>query len=138
MVEAFWRIVTDACKKKRISGITLTRNMPNITLQQYANNTILPRTSTIKEAIGLKTIIKMYMEAFSQKVNELKSEIFFINTKLDIEKQICKIMGYKKGVFPCKYLGIALEKGSKLSKIWCNTLKKMDAKLSCWKDKWLR
>ena len=46
-------------------------------------------------------------------------------------------MGYKKGDFSCKYLGIALEKGTKSSKVWHNTLEKLDNKLSYWKDKWL-
>ena len=46
-------------------------------------------------------------------------------------------MGYKKGVFPCKYLGIELEKGSKSSKIWYNVLDKLNLKINDWKGKWL-
>lgn len=34
-------------------------------------------------------------------------------------------------------MGIALEKGSKSGKVWDNTLKKMDSKLSSLKDRWL-
>ena len=46
-------------------------------------------------------------------------------------------MGYQKGFFPCKYLGIELEKGVKSSKVWNNTLDKLEARIGCWKDKWL-
>lgn len=77
------------------------------------------------------------MEASGQKVNDTKSESYFMNTKPNVENQICKIMGYKKGLFPCKYLRIALEKSLKSSKVWSNTLEKLDTRLGCWKDKWL-
>lgn len=72
------------------------------------DDTILPRKSIVEEALGLKTIIRNHMEASRQKVNELKSEIVFINTRTDMEQHICKIMGYKKGLFPYKYLKISL------------------------------
>lgn len=39
------------------------------------------------------------------------------------------MMGYKKGVFPCKYLGIELEMHSKSGKIWNNTLEKLEARI---------
>jgi mannosylglycoprotein endo-beta-mannosidase len=118
MAEAFGRAVTDAYNNQEISGITVASNMPNITHQQYADDTILPGKSTIKEALNLKSIINSYMAASGQKVNKDKSEIYFLNTSKEVENQICKVMGFKKGQFPCKYLGIALEKGANSSKIW--------------------
>ena len=46
-------------------------------------------------------------------------------------------MGYKKGSFPCKYLGIELEKGNKSNKVWHSFLNKLDAQIGGWQDKWL-
>lgn len=46
-------------------------------------------------------------------------------------------MGYQKGSFPCKYLGIELEKGEKSNKVWLNIMKKLEARIGYWKDKWL-
>lgn len=46
-------------------------------------------------------------------------------------------MGFKKGSFPCKYLGIHLEKQIKSTKIWNNILEKVDKKIENWKGKWL-
>ena len=54
-----------------------------------------------------------------------------------MEQKICRIMGFKKGTFQCNYLGIALDKGLKLGKMWDNTLEKLDSKLCSWKDRWL-
>lgn len=78
------------------------------------------------------------MEASGQRVNAEKLEILFINTKPGREIQICNMLGYKRGAFPCKYLGIELEKGSKTNKGWHNILDRMDKKIGRWKDKWLK
>ena len=58
------------------------------------------------EAENFNSVIQLYIEALGQKVNSKKSEIFFLNTKIGVEDQICNLMGYKKGQFSCKYLGI--------------------------------
>ena len=137
MAEAFGRAISNASRNKEIRGVTVTQNVPNITHQQYADDTILPGESSWKEALNYKSIIDNYMNASGQKVNVAKSEIFFLNTEEKLENQICSIMGYKKGSFPCKYLGIDLEKCSKSSKVWHNTLNKLEAKIGNWKDKWL-
>ena len=46
-------------------------------------------------------------------------------------------MGYKRGPFPCIYIGIELEKGSKYNKDLIMILEKLDARIGGWKDKWL-
>ena len=75
--------------------------------------------------------------ASEKKVNKTKYEIFFINMKKEMEDKICMFMGYTKGQFLSKYLGIALEKGSKSCKVWHNTLEKLDTRIRGWKEKWL-
>lgn len=111
MVEAFGREISKSYHNQEISGVTVARNMPNIRHQQYADDTILPSKSTILEALGFKAIIKSYTDASRKKVNKNKLEIYFLNTKLEMENMICKIIGYRRGHFLCKYLGISLEKG---------------------------
>ncbi len=87
MAEAFGRAMTNVYNKKRISRVMVTNNMPNITHQKFADDTILPRKSLVQEALCLKNIIKLYMEVSCQKVNESKSKIFFINTNQDLEQK---------------------------------------------------
>ena len=77
------------------------------------------------------------MDASGQKVNKEKSKIFFLHTNLILKDRICKIIGYKKGLFPCKYLGISLEKGLKLDKVWLESLEKVDNHIGSCKYKWL-
>lgn len=69
------------------------------------------------------------MEASRKKVNAEKSEIFFLNTHPAIERIIFHLMGYIKGTYHCKYLGIQLEKGVKDSKTWNPIFKKMNKKI---------
>lgn len=86
MAEAFGRAITKAHTEGKINGIIVTENVPNITHQQYVDDTILPNKRTIKDTLNIKSIIQLYMEASGQKVNVTKSEIYFINTKPNIEK----------------------------------------------------
>lgn len=77
------------------------------------------------------------MDASGQKVNKEKSEIFFMNTSPEMENKICGIMGYRKGTFPCKYLGISLEKNLIYTKFWQDTIEKVEKWVGRWKNKWL-
>ena len=137
MEEAFGRAINKAYKNNNIKGVIVTQNMPNITHQQYDDDTIFPGESSQKEAINYKSIIDGFMKASRQKLNEAKSKIFFLNIEANIKNQNFQIMGYKKGSFPCKYLGIDLDKSSKSSKVWHNTMDKMEVKIGNWKDRWL-
>ena len=70
-------------------------------------------------------------------MNKEKSEIFFLNTSPKMENRICRIMSYKKGLFPCNYLGISLEKNLKHRKVWQEMIGKVDKWIGSWKNKWL-
>lgn len=65
------------------------------------------------------------MKASGQQVNPNKSEIFFLNTSPSLEKEICKIFDYNIGKFPCKYLGIEIDKGILSSKLWQQVITKI-------------
>ena len=75
------------------------------------------------------------MEALGEKVNIEKSEIFFLNASPEIERNIFNIMDFRKGEFPCKYLGKQLEKGAKDSKTWNPILDKIDKYIGNWNRK---
>lgn len=53
MAEAFGRSIQQAQIEGRILGITVATNMPNITHQQFVDDTILAGSSTIEEAQNL-------------------------------------------------------------------------------------
>ena len=81
---------------QQILGIIVAIDMPKIMHQQYADDTIISSKSIAIEEYGLKAIINSSVVTSGQKVNELKSEIYFLNTKKEVENKNCKIVGYNK------------------------------------------
>ena len=37
---------------------------------------------------------------------------------MEVERDICRVMGYRKRTSPCKYLGIQIQKDIKEGKTW--------------------
>lgn len=58
------------------------------------------------------------MEATGQKVNVEKYEIYFMNTDEQTKLKICNILGFREGNFHCKYIGISLDTGIRVTKLW--------------------
>lgn len=137
MAEALGRAIMKQQVEGKIMGLKASENVPNITHQQFVDNTILPGSANRQEARAFKSILNTYTKASSQHVNPTKSKIFFINTCPNIEKDICSIMGYKISKFSCKYLGIDLDTSLLSSKPWQQVLSKVQNKKSSWKGKWL-
>lgn len=54
----------------------------------------------------------------------LTNQIFFINTKEEEEREICRIIEFRKETFLCIYLDVQLEKGIRESKVWDTILEK--------------
>ena len=62
MEEAFGREISKAYSDSKISGILVIENVPIMTHQQYADDTILSGESTTREALNFKSIIEQYMK----------------------------------------------------------------------------
>lgn len=137
MAEALGRSITKYRVEGKILGLKASKNVPNITHQQFTDDMIRPGYANRQEVSAFKEVLNLYVKASGHCVNPSKSEIFFINTCLKIEKEICRMMGYKIGKFPCKYLGIDLDKGIQSSKLWQQVITKVQNKKSSWKGKWL-
>ena len=93
--------------------------------------------STLNESHSIKKILNTYSKAIGQINNTHKLEVFFLNADWVVEDTICQILGYRKGSFPYKYLGIPLDKEIKSNKSWQHTLDKLNAKMDNWKSRWL-
>ena len=51
---------------------------------------------------------------------------------MDLENNIFNLMGYKKGTFSCKYLGMTIEKGAHSFKSLDTIITKLDSKINSW------
>lgn len=137
MAETFGRAIEKAYLENKISRVSITEDVNNITHQKFTNEKIIVGISNLNEAIIYKEIISTYMRASGQKVNEEKLEIFFLNTKMYMENNIYQTMRYRKGTFPYKYMDIQIEKGSRIGKSWDPIIEKIEKKINNWKSRWL-
>ena len=137
MAEAFGRAIKAAQKEKKITGVKVTKGVENTTHQQFADDTILAGMSTMEEADHIKHILNTYSNASGQMINAEKSEIFFLNTDTEVENLICQKLGFNKGKFPFRYLGIYLDKNKQTNSGWEHILRKIDNQTESWKDRWL-
>lgn len=83
----------------------------------------------MEEASNYKRIIDTFLKASRQRINMENFVIFFLNTHPSMKYSIFNLMGYKKGYFPYKYLGIQIDKHTKDGKIWEPILEKLDKKI---------
>ena len=137
MAEAFGRAIKKTQTDNMIKGVRVTKEVENTTHQQFADDTILAGISTLQEANNFKHILDTYTKASGQMINAKKSEIYFLNTVEEVEDQICNKLGFKKGKFPFKYLGIYLDKNNYSNPSWEHNLKKIDNQTESWKGRWL-
>lgn len=68
-----------AQEESLIKGVTTIEGIPRFTHQQFVDDMILTRESSLEEASNFKHIIITYMEASGERLNEEKSEIMFLN-----------------------------------------------------------
>ena len=113
MVETLGRSIKHAQNLTKIQGISVADNIDNTTHQQFADDTILVGLNTRNEAKKYKIVIDKYTKASTQMINTEKSKFFFLNTPKEEEDYIYNLLGYKKRIFSCKYLGIFLDKDVK-------------------------
>ena len=60
----------------------------------------------VKEALAYKHILFDFSMAIGMELNLSKSNIFFFNTNIAIQKNISRILGFQRDVLPSKYLGV--------------------------------
>lgn len=115
----------------------ITNNLDPIMHQQFVDATMLYGLSDLGEARAFKQILYSYSKASSQEINPAKSEVFFFNTELSLQKDIGGILNFNLGSLPCKYLGLPLDKGFELSNLWDGVVDKIRSRVATWKGKWL-
>ncbi|XP_059067465.1 uncharacterized protein LOC131858288 [Cryptomeria japonica] len=137
MAEALGRSIYRARENSQVSGIRITSNLDSLTHQQFVDDTMLYGLSNLGEARAFKQILDSYSMASRQEINPAKSEVFFFNTKLSIQKEICGILNFNLANLPCKYLGLPSDKGSGSSNMWDGVVEKIKSRVAILKGKWL-
>ena len=85
--------------------------MDKETHRQFVDDTMLMGHPSVQEARAYKTSLVTFTKASGLEVNLEKSRIFFFDTPLITQRNIGRILGFQKGMFPTKYLGVPLGQG---------------------------
>eukprot|EP00253_Pinus_taeda_P018385 PITA_18385 len=113
LMEGLSRLIRQAKEEGKIKGLQPLPSIPATTHQQFVDDTMLHGSPTVKEAQGYKNILKLFSEASGMDINLSKSTIFFFNMNVAVQRNLSRILGFRRGNLPSRYLGAPL-----LDKLW--------------------
>eukprot|EP00253_Pinus_taeda_P034631 PITA_34631 len=108
MMEGLGNAIKSTKAEGKIQGLKLTLNGGALTHQQFVDDTMLQGTPMVKGALVFKQILNDFAMAVGIEVSLNKSNIFFFNTNIAIQRNIARILGLQRDKLPSKYLGIPL------------------------------
>eukprot|EP00253_Pinus_taeda_P007163 PITA_07163 len=131
MAEGLGRSLTSAVQTRELKGINL-HNAPTISHQQFVDDNMIFGHSSIQEARSLNSLLTNFSVASGACINRIKSQIFFFNTHLSIQRAIARILGFSIASLPSKYLGAPLLDSAQKHSSWTSLLERLEARLSLW------
>lgn len=108
LMEGLSQIIKSAKEYSLIQGLQPLASCPATTHQQFVDDTMLHGTPTTREAQGFKAILKHFNKASGMDLNLSKPSIFFFKTHLAVQKNLSKILRFKRCSLPSRYLGVPL------------------------------
>eukprot|EP00253_Pinus_taeda_P024545 PITA_24545 len=132
MMEEMGRSIKHAKIVGKVKGIQLSEDGQALTHQQFFDDTMLQGIPTVKEALAYKQILREFSMGLGMEVNLSKSNIFFFNTHIAIQRNISKILGFQRGIFLSKYLGVPLTAKPLHKSIWEPVINKLQDKIRKW------
>eukprot|EP00253_Pinus_taeda_P017343 PITA_17343 len=130
--EGLGRFIKQEQSANRIKGLKIWGNNLPLTHQQFVDDIMLFGEPTVREVRQLRRILDLFAEASGLEINKDKSCIFIFNTIDQIKSHLIRILGFKKGDLPTKYLGNILDYTSRRMKNWQGVLDKLNNKVANW------
>ncbi|GLJ39562.1 hypothetical protein SUGI_0808320 [Cryptomeria japonica] len=137
LAEVLSRSVQDRVSKGDIKGLQVSGGISNITHLQFVDDTLLLGEATAKEAHAFKKILVQYEKVSGQKVNETKSQIFFLKPRSLERFEIQRILGYNINQLASKHLGLPLVVRKPSLTEWSGVISRINGMLDSWKGRWL-
>eukprot|EP00253_Pinus_taeda_P024774 PITA_24774 len=130
--EGLGRFIKKEREANRIKGLKLWGNNLPLTHQQFVDDIMLFGEPTVKEVRNLRRILDLFVEASGLEINRDKSRVFIFNTVDQVKGHLIRLLGFKRGELPRKYLGNILDFTSKKMKNWQGVLDKLSNKVANW------
>jgi hypothetical protein len=132
LAEGLSRSIHAAIENNLLTGLPLHGISPPISHSQFVDDTLLMGSPTVREANSILDILQTFSDASGLDCNKDKSQIFFFNTPLPIQRHISGILGFNRSSLPSKYLGIPLIDNALRNSSWEHLLSSFSKRLSSW------
>ena len=119
------------------TGVDVSKNGPNITHLQFADDTLLFAPSDRQSLKNIKMVLILFQLTSGLKINFHKSEILGVHVAESTLRDWAQILRCKVGRFPMTYLGLPLGGSTSRVACWEPLLTRMNNKLAAWKSKLL-
>lgn len=85
--------------------------------------------ASLQEVRGFKNILEVFMTASGMAVNNDKSCTFIFNSPAVVKAHLTRVLGFRQGALPTKYLGIQLDSNSRRINTWQNLIERIQQRL---------
>eukprot|EP00253_Pinus_taeda_P025237 PITA_25237 len=131
-VEGLGRFLKKEQRERIIKGLKLWGSNIPITHQQFVDDIMLFCEATVKEVKGIKRILDTFMEASGMEVNKEKSCTFVFNSLDSVKAHLTRMLGFKQGELPTKYLGNQIDFHPTRMVNWLQVIEKIKNKMAGW------
>jgi hypothetical protein len=126
------------CKNKYgASKIIDTFGTYQLSILQYADDTILFMEHDLDKTQNLKLILSAFEQLSGLKINFYKSELFCFGEALNVVNAYATLFGCGQGQFPMRYLGIPIHYRRLTLTEWKIVEERLQKHLSSWNGKLL-
>eukprot|EP00253_Pinus_taeda_P011910 PITA_11910 len=130
--EGLGRFIKKQREANKIKGLKLWGNNLPLTHQQFVDDIMLFGEPTVKEVKHLRRILDLFAEASGLEINREKSCVFIFNSVDQVKAHLIRLLGFRRGELPTKYLGNILDFTSKKMKNWQGIIDKLSNKVANW------
>ena len=135
VVEGLAGLVRKAVRLKKLEGVTVGVNQIEVSLLQFADDTLVVCQDTIQNVFTVKTILKCFELAAGLRVNFHKTKIGAIGVQAQQILVYAKMLNCAQMSIPFKYLGVLVGGNPRKVEFWKEVIDKVKRKLSTWKGK---
>lgn len=128
-VEGLGRLVKAQVSREQIKYLQICGEDIPVSHQQFIDDVMLYGQATMKEAQIIIKSLSQFSKASGMEINKDKSKVFFFNTSLATQRFLTRTLGFNRGSFPSKYLGIMLHEHQFQSANWDLLIKKIQNKM---------
>ena len=132
------RLVRQALRMKVLRGVKVGgRNNVECCLLQFENDTLFLCEDSFYNIFAIKAILRCYEIVSGLKVNFHKSKLAGISVDSYALSTYAKTLNCNTMQLPFQYLGVEVGGNPKKKQFWESVVKKLEARLSSWKGRFL-